>query len=101
MRTPGVFMPTLVQKLVRALGRIAPGESGNGIDHPPKIGLGVLDFRERSSESFLRLVSFDGEAGYMSSALDQLQIRTRWSSRWGIADENVAKDFAGVRTRRC
>ena len=97
MRTPGVFMPTFVQKLVRALGRIAPGESGNGIDHPPKIGLGVLDFRERSSESFLRLVSFDGDAGYMSSGLDQLQIETRWSSRLGIADAERAEDLAGVR----
>jgi hypothetical protein len=57
-----------------AIGQIAPGPSGDRIDHSPKLNFRLSHLVQSASESFLRTLTVDGNPCDVPSAFDERKI---------------------------
>ena len=89
-----IFMPTFVEELVRTIRQIAPRECRDGINHLPKFGFRLLDFVERISEGFLRLLTFNCDARDVRELLDESLMERRGLFGLVVVERERAQDLA-------
>src|SRR5256885_1101134 len=54
-----VVVPALIQKLIRTIRQIAPGNRWHSVDDLPEIAFRLLNLGKGRSESLLRLLAFN------------------------------------------
>src|SRR5271155_1289193 len=80
-RESGVVVPSLVDEILGTVGKTAPYECGNRINHLPEFGLRLLDLVKRISESCLRPLAFNRDASDVPCAFNEREVIVGGNSR--------------------